>query len=222
MPKDPVENKVREKEESKQFDEMRTLDIANLSLEDFKPLDQKTAVSSHPFDGYPTKMVKVGTYMVKGKEKDLMRPRHSVIALNPKEVVFKDPSGNKQSVTNRKTGESKIVDIHAPHNRCVVDYENGGSNNDICFDRDIITDDGKVLSRCAFVLSHSARAQIMFKLDQKGERILVDRRYLLLDSGQGKRLRRVFEMIINPKIKTERLARAISGESEDDLDSFAD
>ena len=220
MPKDPVENKVREKEESKQLDEMKTLDIANVNFEDFKPLDQKTAVSSHPFDGYPTQMVKVGTYMFKGKETDLMIPKHAIVALNPKEVVFKDPSGDRQSVTNRKTGETKIVNIHAPHNRCVVDYENGGFNTDVCFDREIITEDGKTLGRCAFIASHSARAQIMFKLDQRGERINVDRRYLLLDSGQGKRLRRVFEMIVNPKIKTERLARSISGESEEDLDSI--
>jgi len=126
------------------------------------------------------------------------------------------------SITDQKTGKEKIVNINSVHNRCVVDYENGGINIDVCFDRVIELGDGKKLERVAFVKSHSARAQIMFKLDRNGDKIQVDNRYLLLDTDQSSRLRRVFEMIVNPKIKKERLARAISGESDEDIDSIPD
>jgi hypothetical protein len=104
-----------------------------------------------------------------------------------------------------------------------VDYENGGVNTDICFDRTIDLGEGQKLERCAFVLSHSARAQIMFVLDPKsGSKIQVDTRYLLLDTKQAARLRRVFEMIVNPKIKNERLAAAISNESDEAIDDLAE
>lgn len=216
--KDPVAKKSDQIKAKKTDDEMKTFDIGNLSLEDFKPLQQRAAATPHPFDGYPRRMVKVGTFA--GGKKDLMMPSYAVVALNPKEVVPQDPSGQRQSIREKKSGREKIVDIYAPHNRCVVDYENGGQNTDVCFDRTIELGNGQKLERCAFIKSHSVRAQIMFKLDGRGERIQVDGRYLLLDTGQSSRLRRVFEMIVNPKIKKERLSKAISGESDEDLDTL--
>ena len=216
--KDPVDKRTKDIQENKAEEEMRSFDISKLSLEDFKPLTQRDARSPHPFDGYPAKMVKVGEYLDpkdRRKTRDLMMPRYAVVALNPKEVVFQDPSGKNQSVRDGKTNDEKIVNIYAPHNRCVVDYENGGYNTDICFDRSITLSDGRVIDRVAFIPSHSARAQIMYKLDRTGERIQIDSRYLLLDVEQSSRLRRVFEMIVNPKIKNEHLARWVSGESED-------
>lgn len=215
--KDPVEEKTGEIQDKKIDEEMKSFDISNLSLEDFKPLSQRAAASPHPFDGYPVKMVKVGEFYPEGpkKPKDLMMPSYAVMALNPKEVVFQDPSGKGQTIRDGKSQNEKIVNIYAPHNRCVVDYENGGTNTDVCFDRSVPLDNGQVLDRCAFVKSHSVRAQIMFKLDRTGERIQIDNRYLLLDTKQDSRLRRVFEMIVNPKVKNELLAKWISGESED-------
>jgi hypothetical protein len=220
--KDPVAKKAGEIQETKDAEELKTFDISNLRLEDFQPLQQKMSSAPHPFDGYPSNMVKVGETQ-KGPNpkarKDVMMPSYAVVALSPKEAVFEDPSGNRQSIM--KNGVETMVNIFAPHNRCVVDYEAGGVNTDICFDRTIQIEDGKTLGRCAFIKSHSARAQVMFKLDVKGERIQIDNRYLLLDVKQASRLRRVFEMIVNPKIKNERLARAISGESEEELDDMA-
>lgn len=217
--KDPVAQKTQQIQEKKDDEELKTFDISNLKLDDFKPLETRAASTPHPFEGYPKKMVKVGTFGLK-KSKDLMMPAYAVVALNPKEVVPKDPSGRAQSIRDARTGRERIVDIYAPHNRCVVDYDNGGINVDVCFDREIELDGGHKLERCAFVESHSARAQIMFTLDRTGDRIQVDRRYLLLDTDQSSRLRRVFEIIVNPKIKKERLAKAISGESDEDLDSI--
>lgn len=219
--KDPVAKKAGEIQEKQDSEEMKTFDISNLSIEDFKPLQPRMSSAPHPFDGYPNNMVKVGEVQNGPNpkaRKDIMVPSYAVVALNPKEAVFEDPSGNGQSVM--KNGKEVRVNIYAPHNRCVVDYEAGGVNVDICFDRTIELEEGKSLARCAFIKSHSARCQVMFKLDIKGERIQIDNRYLLLDTGQASRLRRVFEMIINPKIKNERLARAISGESEEDIDDL--
>ena len=47
----------------------------------------------------------------------------------------------------------------------------------------------------------------------KTQRIEVDPNYLFLDLEQNQRLKRVFEQIINPKLKLEREAAFISGES---------
>ena len=223
--KDPVEKKAGEIKAKQDTDEMKTFDISNLSLDDFQPLQQRSASTPHPFDGYPSNMVKVGAFQ-KGRGAnagltDLMMPSFAVVALNPKERVVEDPSGNRQSV-RMKGGNEKIVNIYAPHNRCVVDYENGGQNTDICFDRTIELEGGQKLERCAFIKSHSARAQVMFSLDTRGDKIQVDTRYLLLDTKQAARLRRVFEMIVNPKIKNERLAAAISNESDDAIDDLAE
>jgi hypothetical protein len=221
--KDPVEAKAGEIKGKKADDEMKSFDIGNLSPDDFQPLRQRDAKSPHPFDGYAAKMVKVATAKNGPNPKaakDIMFPHYALVALNPKEFVFKDPSGDRQSVTDRKTNKERIVDIHAPHNRIVVDYENGGQNTDICFDRTLEMGEGKTMGRCAFIKSHSARAQIMFKLDLRTGAIQIDNRYILLDIGQSSRLRRVFEMIVNPKIQNERLAKAISGESDEDLDEL--
>jgi hypothetical protein len=223
--KDPVEKKAGEIQAKQDADELKTFDISNLKLEDFQPLQQRAASTPHPFDGYPKNMVKVGECKngrgPKAGLADLMMPSYAVVALNPKERVVEDPSGRRQSV-RMKGGNERIVDIFAPHNRCVVDYEDGGVNTDICFDRTIDLGEGQKLERCAFVKSHSARAQIMFALDIKGDKIQVDTRYLLLDTKQAARLRRVFEMIVNPKIKNERLSAAISNESDEELDDLAE
>jgi hypothetical protein len=221
--KDPVEKKSGEIQAKQTDDDMRTFDISGLRLEDFQALQQRAAASPHPFDGYPSQMVKVGKMKARGPKgaQDVMMPAYAIVALNPKEIVFQDPSGRGVSVRQKKTGKEKIVNIGSIHNRCVVDYEAGGVNTDVCFDRTIELAEGQTLERCAFIKSHSARAQIMFRLDRTGEKIQIDNRYLLLDVKQASRLRKVFEMIVNPKIKKERLARAISGESDDDLDAIA-
>ena len=68
----------------------------------------------------------------------------------------------------------------------------------------------------AYVPSHNVRAQLFFKFDNDKQRIIVDPNYMLLDSEQESRLKRVFEQIINPALKLEREASFISGESKDD------
>lgn len=212
--RDPVEAKAKVQAEKSAVQEMKeAFSIDNISLDDFKPLAERTALSTHPFDGYPSRMIKVAD--VKGQA--IMMPAYSIVALNPKEYVHQDPSGKNLSIVNTVTKKEEIKTIQTFHNRIVVDYEQGGRNIDVVFDREIILGDGKVMKNCAFVISHSARSQLLFKLTQKGDKIQVDRRYVLLDVEQASRLRRVYEMIVNPKIRKERLSKAIAGESEEDI-----
>lgn len=210
--RDPVEKSEKQREEKNLIDEAKKFDIANISLEDFRPIAESAARAPHPFDGYPERLIKVGDT----KKGPLMVPAYSIVALNPKEYVFQDPSGNKVSVTDQKTKREKIVTLKTHHNVMFPDYENGGQNTKIVFDRTLPLANGQVLESVAFVFSHSLRAQLLFKLDQKGERIQADRRYVLYDIKQTARLRRIFEMIVNPKIANNRLAKWVSGESEEE------
>ena len=224
--KDAVEPKVKEAKEKQLDEEVKTFSIDGLSLDDFKPIEQKAARSPHPFEGYPNEMIKVGEIKsTSGKStKDIMIPKYAIVALNPKEPVFKDPSGRRQTINKvdkdgKKTGQSFTADVYEPHNVCVRNFEEG-YNTTVSFDRELVLKDGSIMKNVAFVLDHSVRAQLFFKLDHKGNNILVDRRYMLIDKNQIGRLRRVFQMIVNPKIKKEQLASAISEGDEDAMSNL--
>jgi hypothetical protein len=191
---DPV-SKGNEKQEKA---EMSSLDIKKADGLSFKPIPPERARVSRPFDGYPLKKVKFGgvdtftTY---------------IVALNPTVPVPQDPNNRKV-----KTREG-MKQINTYHSRVIRDRET--RENIICvFDRDIEVDGRQY--QCAIIQSHNARAQVCFNYDQQKNRIVVDSRYLLLDSEQDSRLKRVFEQVINPNIKMEREAAFISGESKED------
>lgn len=217
MAEDAVGKKVEKIKEEMQLEDMKTLDISNFNMEDFKAIPQQAAREPHPFDGYPVEKIKVGEFfdMKKGKKMALIVPRHSVVTLSPTLPEFQDPSGKNQSIKNTKTGEVKVVNIVAGHNRLIRDYDNGGINTDVVFDRKIKLSDGYEMSRCCLIPSHSVRAQLMFYYDDNTERVVPDNRYLFLDRDQAGRLRKLFIMIINPKLKNARLSKSISGESEE-------
>ena len=214
--KDPVAKAV----ESKQAQEAEegVKDINSLTESDFTPIPVAAARSSHPFDGYPVKpKVKMGNMGTPG---GFEVSATFVIALNPKEYVHQDPSGNSVTAVDTKTKQEKIVNYNTFHNRRIRDYERGGISTDVVFDHTVPLSGGRVMEHCAFVPNASVRAQLMFYYDVKMSRIAPDRRYVILDRDQTARLRRFYEMIINPKIKVERLARAISGESEETLEEI--
>jgi len=211
--KDPAENESDKKEEQQTQDDMSSVDISSLTFEDFQAAPATVARTPHPFEGYPYKKV-----MVDGREVNAT----FIVALNPKEIVPQDPSGKGISVV---TGQGKAkrevkVDIKSAHSRLVVDYEEGGVNRACTFEGEYLLKDGQMFPNCAFIPSHSCRAQIMFKLDKREGRILLDRRYVLPDPKQLNRLRRIFEMIVNPQLRAERLAKGITGESDESLDDM--
>lgn len=211
--KDPAEKVAGKKEEEQTQDDMSLVDVSSLTFEDFQPAPATVARTPHPFEGYPYKKV-----MVDGKEMNAT----FIIALNPKEVVPQDPSGKGISITEQKGKMKREVkrDIRSSHSRITRDYEEGGVNRSWVFDREFPLKDGQVFPNCCFIPSHSSRAQIMFKLEKRESRILLDRRYVLPDPKQLNRLRRIFEMIVNPQLRAERLAKGITGESEESLDDM--
>jgi len=165
----------------------------------FQPIPLAAARVSRPFDGYPMKKVTIG-----GAETYLAY----VVALNPTVAVRLDPSNRKV-----KTKDGTFEQVKNTHARFVRDYEEN-ENTEVVFDR-IVEVGGKEFY-CAIVPSHNVRAQLCFKYDDKGKRILVDSNYLFLDTAQDQRLKRVFEQIINPKLQLEREAAFIAGESTQD------
>lgn len=210
---DPAEKATKEKEDTTLEKEMESLKVEGLTLDDFKSVPLEVARAAHPFDGYPERKIKI---TMDGVEREL-NVTH-VVALNPKEPSFQDPSGEKVSIAKKvgKATREEQVTIKSAHSRIVQDFENGGINVTNVFDREIPLADGTVMPRCCIVSSHSARAQIVFKLDLREGRIQVDNRYVLPDAKQVNRLRRIYEMIVNPQLKAENLARWVSGETPEE------
>jgi len=217
---DPVEAADKEKKEKTDLEDMKSLDIENISISDFVPIPEAAARVSHPFEGYPQEKVKIGEYMERGKQKDNMISKTHIVALNPSIEIHQDPSGKNISVVGKKDKRERKVTIPTVHSRFVVDYESGGVNTDIVFDRELNLAGGQVMKNVAVCPSHSARAQICFYLDPKTG-IRSDKRYILLDGKQIARLKRVYELIVAPKVSpAERLSKAISGETEEEIDNI--
>ena len=215
--KDPASKADSKKEQNELEKDLKGIDIKSFSSKDFKQLSQKTARIPAPFDGYPlNKKVKIGDMP--------LVPITYVVGLNPRVYVPQDPSGKGVSITvDKRNGQpprDKMVDLGTYHSRVLRDYDEGGKNIDVVFDRELVLDDGAKIM-VALVPSHSVRAQLLFKLKRKGG-VQVDTNYVLLDPEQSSRLRKLFGIIINPHLKVERVASSISGESEDSLDDVAD
>ncbi len=207
---DPVTESQALSEQEEQAQEAFNMNA--LSLEDFQPVPVTAARQPHPFEGYPQPKVQLGVFKPRGRAKDepLMISKTWIIALNPKEFVYQDPSGKGVSILSG--GAEKIVNLKTYHNRIVRDQM--GQNVNVVFDRDIALADGKTLERVAICPDHTARAQIMFTVDKKTGKINVDRRYVLADIGQVSRLRRLFEMFHYQQTQSERLAQKFDEEPE--------
>jgi hypothetical protein len=174
------------------------LDIKKAGGLTFKPIPPERAKVSKPFDGYPLKKLKFG---------EVETFTTYIVALNPTVQVVQDPSNRKVKT------QSGMVQVHNYHSRAMRDKETR-ENVQVMFDRNIEVE-GRVY-QCAIIPSHNVRAQVCFNFDTQKNRIVVDSRYLLLDSDQDSRLKRVFEQVINPNIKMEREAAFIAGESKED------
>lgn len=195
---DPVDKDKKKQEESEDLEQLKTFDIANLTMADFQAVQATVARTPHPFDGYS---------YPKGKEATF------IVGLNPTKYIPQDPSGQNLSVMVK--GKEKKVTIETTHNRLISDLDMGDVNVDVVFDRKMKLADGNMLYY-ALVPSHSVRAQLIFYYDARAERIKVNPDYLLIDTAQAKRLRRLYEIIINPKLKKEQMSAFISGERQEE------
>lgn len=166
---------------------------------DFQPIPAGAARVSRPFDGYPMKKVKIGeaeTYAA------------YVVALNPTVAVRQDPANGRV-----KQKDGTFEQVRNYHSRFIRDFETG-DNNEVVFDR-VVNIGGRDYF-CAIVPSHNVRAQLCYRYNNDRRRVEVDSGYLFLDTAQDQRLKRVFEQLINPKLRLEREASFISGESDED------
>lgn len=213
--KDPVEEKVKAREAKAVENKLQAFDISKLTLKDFKKIPKSVAKGSHPFDGYPIKKaIKISEYKdLKTQQMvPVMVSPTFIVGLNPTYHVPQDRSGQNQSL--EIDGKEHTFTIETTHNRVVQDFESGGQNIDVEFGRKITLSDGTEM-RISVVPSHSARAQLVFKLD-KNFKTDTDDRYLLLDDNQKKPLQRLFGLLNNPTVRRERLSAAVSGELPDD------
>ena len=222
--KDPVDETTEVQQAAEEEELKAVFDISNLKMSDFKAAALKDARPRHPFDGYPDKRVQIGTFTRDGKEQPLIVNLTHILVF--KEEVKQDPSGRKVTLgfPEMKNSEGKVTrpstekigSIPTTHNRRAKSYEDGGLDYDCVFDRTIKLADGE-LSQCCIIQSPSVRSQIVFRYNSKTERVEHDPRYLMADPDQVARLRRVFEMIINPRI---RLEESIRKNFDDSGDSF--
>jgi hypothetical protein len=225
--KDPVDA-AKDGQAAKDEELKKVFDISNLKVGDFKAAMMRDARVKHPFDGYPEKKVQIGTYPDPKTRKEIpliVNLTHLVLF---RDQVKQDPSGERVSLgfpeLRGKDGKvirpntEKIGTIRTAHNRRVKDYETGGVDIDIVFDRTVQLADG-MLEQVAIVPSPSCRAQLAFRYDSKAERIREDARYLFADTDQIPRLNRIFQMIINPRIRLEESIRKNFDESGDSFKS---
>jgi hypothetical protein len=200
---DPADNKTPEQKQAQERDEAKALSIKGLSMADLQAVPQSAAAVVHPFDGYPMEDIEIG--MDKGKP--VITKKTFIVVLSPSVYVHQDPSGKNVHIKG-KDGVDHIKTIPTTHNRVVWDTSNKHAI-DIVFDRKMELEDGNTVSY-AVVSEHWARAQLIYEYDAKASGIRVNRDYLLLDTDQVSRLRKVFEIIINPRLKTQVLADKIS------------
>lgn len=197
--KDPVDNE-------QSGDEIKTLTLKDLKA---KTLSMNVVRASDPFATYPLKHIKTGKMVpvydengrvVRGKEKEeVICTTHILLYNHTFKPIRNDPANRGK--------------IRTCHNRSIQDPYTE-ENYDLVFDRVFEIEDG-VYQGC-YVPQDALRAQCYFKVNDRTGRIEQDERYLLLDDEQGKPLLRLYQMIINPKIKMEQQADYIMGETKVD------
>jgi len=196
---DPVEKAGELAEEDAEFD---SLDVSNIKVE---VLPDDAARAKRPFDGYPVKKIKIEMKETdKRTGKQVMVPKvfnatDWVLHNGMAHPVHQDPSNRK-----RKTY----------HNRSIKDVlgNNNVPNISIQFSAPIRTANGIFYG--ALVPNPYIRAQLIFTQEKKSGRLMVDKRYLLLDTDQKSRLKQCFLQLIGPQIEMERAADFISSASK--------
>lgn len=214
-PVDKTAQEVKAEEIDKEMDEMA------VSISDLKEVPQSAAKVIHPFDNYqlaPKLILSDDKHDKKLNPKgtDTKISKTYIVVLAPTINVNQDRSNLGRTIKTKQRGKlvDKVVDIPTSHNRMLPDYDQGGVNTDIVFDRLIITSEGHKLW-CAVVRSHSLRAQLMFKLDQKTSKIAVRKMYQLFDMNQKGPLRRLFLMLKGKELKMIQQSNLISAKDDE-------
>lgn len=207
---DPIEEKDKEKKAEDAVSSIKS--INDLTFNDLQAIPQKAARMAHPFDGYPYEKMKIGTDK-QGKDIEIVSAY--LVMLFPAFQPPQDISGIgvtiKKAASKTKKGDiipehEEIVTIKTNHNVIVVDYDNAKQNTDVVFDREFELSEGKKVLG-AIVPSHSVRAQLMFRYDPKKERVFANEKYVLVDVRQANKLRKVFDIVMFDKLRSEKLSK---------------
>lgn len=208
--KDPVDGYETEQTEAQEGSDAEILSVEQLTPEAVKPSAARVV---DPFLNYPFKWIPLldakgnapvdrngKPVLVNGKPPQVC-VSHIVLYNHLAKPVVQDPS-------NR----GKRVNFHSRGLRDEIER----INIDIVFDRPFKTAKGVFYG--AIVPQHNLRAQLIFNHNTKlaEPRVEIDTRYMLLDTEQVGRLRQIFYQIINPRIRQEKQAQFITGETNMD------
>jgi hypothetical protein len=196
--KDPVDEQSKTAGEEEEF---ASLDVSKIKVE---VLPDEAAKAVHPFDGYPIVKIKIpmpetdksGKKVVVQKEFNLT---DWVLHNHQADPIHQDPSNRR----NRTF-----------HSRSIMDLPKGNSapNVMIQFCNKVETGSGTFYG--AIVPDPYIRAQLIFKREPKSGRVIVDKRYTLLDRGQAGRLKQCFFNLIKPQLDNEAAADKIMAGEE--------
>jgi hypothetical protein len=195
---DPDEVGKLESVEEKEFE---TLDVSKIKVE---VLPEDAAKASHPFDGYPIKKIKMDMKAKDKAGKDVMVPKE----FNLTDWVLHNHIGDPvhQDPSNRRA--------RTYHSRSIMDIRGGNSvpNVTMQFAKLIHTASGDFYG--ALVPDPYIRAQLIFKQEKKTGQVVVDKRYMLLDTEQKNRLKQCFLILIRPQAEMEKAADQITAGEE--------
>lgn len=200
---DPVEVTGALKQEETSEEEFDSLDVSKIKVE-VLPDDAARAV--HPFDGYPVRKIKISVpKYTEGGKQVTDREGKKVMEMKPFNITdivlhnhYRDPIHQDPSNRRNKTY----------HGRSIKDVLGGNSvpNVAIQFATPIKTANGTYYG--AFVPDPYIRCQLAFTVTtgKNGGRVIVDKRYMLLDPEQKRRLKQCFERLLKPQQDMEKVA----------------
>ncbi len=182
--------------------EFDSLDVSKIKVE---VLPEDAAKAIHPFHGYPVQKVEIPmkeTDRATGKK--VMVPKKFNITEWVLHNHIADPVHQDKSNRNRRTY----------HSRSILDILSGNSAPNIImqFSTRIKTATGEFYG--SLVPDPYIRAQLIFTRDKKSGRIMVDKRYMLLDPEQKNRLKQCYFQLIKPQLDMEKAADQITAGEE--------
>ena len=196
--KDPVDEQVEQDLEEKEFE---TLDVSKIKVE---VLPDEAAKTVHPFHGYPVKKVMIDMKETDRTGKKVIVPKKFnitdwVLHNHLSDPIHQDPSNRRHRTY---------------HSRSVLDILGGNSVPNVImqFSTPVKTDNGTFYG--ALVPDPYIRCQLIFTREPKSGRVVVDKRYMLLDPEQSNRLKQCFYQLIKPQLDNEAAADKITAGEE--------
>lgn len=204
--------------------------VTGLSPGEVTTVPPGAARTPHPFDGYQLGAdVEIWDYERTQKKPSLIS--RTFLILLQFDNTYQDPSGaniTHQLYAKDKVGrdikpedadgrfkapkiaQTRIITLRNFHNRSTVHPITKASQKWI-FDR--VVADGDRWVPCCVVPSHSARAQLIYKMNPDDGRPMVDDRYQLADGAQIDRLSLLFRRVNWQQTKAARLANSFDREA---------